>query len=424
MKKLPLLIALFFSVFVNACQQLPGQEGNCTNQTNQTNLTAPTALEAYWSSGGNGWPPRWIYAHGIKFTFDGGISGVQSFKLYERKPGEASFSLATAFNGPSLIEASCSGSIRSGLWSLYYHCPPEAGFPHWIASIDGQSSSYFPVGQYDFYLTSVDISGLESRQSSILTQYAVHRTTILSPIGPAPQVPLFRWTVAGNWPSYPAPYKIRVADNSVPGFFPYDPQVVYASAPAGSKVYDGEPLSTEHNYTAYIDGSNIINGIYYISMMANSTVFWIRNQTNETPSNASRICYNGNECGPGDYCLSSPLDNSFGICTYYPGDTSVSYPQCDDSYYPALPCQCGNVPMHAGACNHGIFYWPPILPGNSIGTPCTDDRQCSTPVCFLGFCSYSVQCTPQSPGYCYSESECSNAGGNWCQPGRCTSGPC
>ena len=131
-----------------------------------------------------------------------------------------------------------------------------------------------------------------------------------------------------------------------------------------------------------------------------------------TPANQTGLkglgagCTSGTQCSSG-YCVSAPLDNTIGNCTYYGGDRSINYSTCAQGYYPTTPCQCGGVAIHAGACNNGIFYWPPTQSGNAVGAYCTDgNTQCKTGICFFNLCSYAVKCSPQSPGYCANHEEC------------------
>ena len=135
-------------------------------------------------------------------------------------------------------------------------------------------------------------------------------------------------------------------------------------------------------------------------------------------------CTTGTQCNSG-YCVSMPLNNSIGTCTYYGGDRSINYSTCAQSYSPSFPCQCGGVAIYASACNSGIQYWPPTQSGGNVGAYCTDgNTQCKTGICFFNLCSYAVKCTTQTPGYCQTQSECISAGATWCPLTGCTAGTC
>jgi len=132
----------------------------------------------------------------------------------------------------------------------------------------------------------------------------------------------------------------------------------------------------------------------------------ILNQTNQTTLKGyAQTCTNGIECKSLLACISDPLDNNVGKCGWWGAYENVQ--QCSAAYYPSYPCMCGNITIYAGACNHGIFYYPPTLPGSSIGSSCTDGTtQCSTGICIFGLCSYAVRCSPSTPGYCHNHEEC------------------
>ena len=141
-------------------------------------------------------------------------------------------------------------------------------------------------------------------------------------------------------------------------------------------------------------------------MSTGSKVFSVSNQTtNQTVlKNYAAPCTNGIECKYLLACISDPLDNSVGKCGWWGAYENV--PQCSAGYSPSTPCMCGNTTIYAGACNHGIFYWPPTQAGKAVGSSCTDSSQCSTGICIFGKCSYAVRCHPQAPGYCHDHEEC------------------
>ena len=405
-----------------------------TNATNQTTLLAPYAIRAGWGITNDNTKKSSLFFHAINFGYNDPVPSA--FRVYLKKPGESVFSRTAEFknlSAPCLTITTTGGSILSTGWLIYRRCNGN----DWKIDSYWLPTTGYPQGVYRFYLAAVDGSGQESI-SPEFEMYNLQPLTVLSPTtaqSPVASAPTFQWTSPSGWPTSPASYFVSIYDDANFG----EPWIIHSklvSAPSSttaSYLYDGPALDPAKKYIVRIYGlyraatTTICPSCDYISMDASTQTFWISgNQTtNQTGSkNYGESCTTGTQCTSG-YCVSMPLNNSVGTCAYYGGDMSITYSTCAQGYYPSTPCQCGGVAIHAGACNNGIFYWPSTQSGSDVGAYCTDgNTQCKTGICFLNLCSYAVKCTSQTPGYCYTQTECTAAGATWCTNTGCTSGTC
>ena len=258
--------------------------------------TGTTHIGAVFGAGGTAPSYSGIYTLGLRFRYDAGsISSVQSFRVYQKKPGEATFTVVATFPNPAPLVNS-GGSIRSGTfgapnsWTLNYIASSLG--PFWEAQTSNtqslSSSSNFPVGEYSSYIVAVDSSGVESPPSATMKHVILDRTTILSPVGgQTASNPTFSWTTASGWPQNPS-YYIRAYDTSS---VVWSKNVsVSVSASTGSSVYDGPALDPGKTYTVYIDAPGLYyNNTPYTSMNDATQTFWNSAATATTTSTAQAI---------------------------------------------------------------------------------------------------------------------------------------
>lgn len=241
---------------------------------------------AYWS-GGSGTNP--LYSQYVRFGYTNGKpADVSVFKLYQKTPGETSFKAAGTFSG---ITETCGANFipTDSLWRLYFAC--GTSYRYWHAQLKSSyAASFFPVGEYDYYVAAVGGDGQEASITPILKQFALDRTKIVSPTEAQSPIafstPKFEWTVAQtNWPSgVSQPYfGISVYPEGSYSSVYYKGVYGKVGVPTASYVYDGAtPLDPAKKYIVNIQNygqttldSASLTKTSYISMLDAVTRFWI-----------------------------------------------------------------------------------------------------------------------------------------------------
>lgn len=240
---------------------------------------------AYWS-GGYGTNP--LYTQYVRFGYTNGKpADVSTFKLYQKNPGEASFKTVGTFSG---ITETCNTNFSpiDSLWRLYFACGTT--YRYWNAQLKtSYASTFFPLGEYDYYVTAIGSDGVEVSITPTLKQFALDRTKIVSPT--EAQSPIasstlkFEWTVAQtNWPSgVSQPYfAISVYPEGSNSYIYYKGAYGKVGVSIASYGYNGVQLDQTKKYianimnypTTVIDSASLTKSSY-ISMLDAVTRFWV-----------------------------------------------------------------------------------------------------------------------------------------------------
>ncbi|TSC67518.1 MAG: glycoside hydrolase family 48 [Parcubacteria group bacterium Gr01-1014_72] len=227
---------------------------------------------------GAGWPLA-VYVMSVRFNYDtANLPQVASFRTYQKKPGDAAFNLLDTFNNPSAA-SSCSTTVDgSNGWRLSYSCSAK----FWIVGmISTQTSSYFPVGDYEFYITAVSSSGAESVPSPTQKIVVKEPTAIVSPTesqSPVASPPQFRWTTGGSY-AYIVLYDEGVLTTSLNPLY-----YKVVSGGATSFTYDGSALDPSKKYVVIINSPGSVSrtsvgDITTTSFAQKVEKFWISTAT-------------------------------------------------------------------------------------------------------------------------------------------------
>ncbi len=252
--------------------------------TKELSIEVKPDTGAYWS-GGSGSSPT--YSQYVRFGYaNGKPADVTSFKLYQKKPGDAAFSAAGMFTG---VAETCgvNYSPADSLWSLYFNCGTT--YRYWQSSLKvASTSSAFPVGEYDYYVAAIGGDGAESAITPILKQFALERTTILSPTeaqSPVASTTLaFEWTVAlSGWPSGVSqmPFLVYVMPEGSYSYVYYKWVYSRVGAPTAATTYNGPELDSTKKYVANVAVNTTVFDsvafakVSYIAMMDATPRFWI-----------------------------------------------------------------------------------------------------------------------------------------------------
>ena len=246
-----------------------------------------------------------IYQLAMSFEDSSNASSVQSYRVYLKKPGETTYSLAATFNNPASILATsaggCTEKIKSNGWQLRY-CSNNG---YWQAFDQSGPATNYPIGEYSFYIAVTDASGNEVVTSSIAKNIVLDRTIGLSPVGQiSSTTPAFRWTVASGW-STNIIYALSIYDasNTLVWWkqFSVDKNVTEAEG-----IYAGPALVPGKTYAFYLWGEGQTAGNERaFTMSAGNQTFTVSQQ----PSSVTVISPNGGECRAGIFPItwSSPL---------------------------------------------------------------------------------------------------------------------
>ncbi|MBI2122007.1 MAG: peptidoglycan-binding protein [Candidatus Sungbacteria bacterium] len=239
-------------------------------------------IGAYWS-GGYGINP--LYTQYMRFGYTK-PADVTAFKLYQKIPGETSFKAVGTFSG---ISETCGANFSptDSLWRLYFAC--GTSYRYWQASLkNSYAASYFPVGEYDYYLTALGSGGAEVNITPVIKLFALDRTMIMSPTeaqSPTVAAPKFEWTVAQTgWPSGVTPaYYTMIFPEGSSSYVYYKWTYGKVGVPTASYVYDGttpfDPakkyIVNIQNYSQTVLDPASFTKISYISMLDAVSRFWI-----------------------------------------------------------------------------------------------------------------------------------------------------
>ena len=190
----------------------------------------------------------------ISFNYNGDTSTLAGFRLYEKKPGEGTFTRISEFT--NLLDVGgaiyrIAGNFKLGRvsgtngWLISRIIPGnQAGAPFYGTIAD------WPVGVYSYYIMAIDSQGGESAPSQTSNAHMMEPLTVLYPIAsqsPAPLIPTFRWTIPAGW-SGGSRFDIRLYDGTKEIWVGINPET------NDSKKYDGPALTEGKTYTIHIHG--------------------------------------------------------------------------------------------------------------------------------------------------------------------------
>ena len=153
-------------------------------------------------------------------------SKTTTFRLYQKRPTDASFSLVAEFTGIDSTNCSGTGGGQGkivGEWALMGS--PWSSCPYWSLARVKPGTTYagstgagsFPVSsyaiwEYNFYITAVNSSGVEGQPSLTAKQGLLDSTTIISPTSsqsPTSKTPIFhlsyfnyKWDISSKNPYF------------------------------------------------------------------------------------------------------------------------------------------------------------------------------------------------------------------------------
>ncbi len=212
-------------------------------------------LGARLQQGGDAVTGSWNKVHfDFSFMYEGDVSTLKAFRLYEKSPGASAFSQLIEFS--DLLAVTSSHSAVSGTWSL------SRLNTTWIISKRNASllttepvplyepTSTYLIGTHSYYVTAVDSSGSESVPSQTFNLNVLGPLQILDPVEDSTisLQPSFRWTVALGWPDNQPLYHISIYDGM---------KVVWSKMlmnKTGELNYDGPTLDPAQKYTLHIQG--------------------------------------------------------------------------------------------------------------------------------------------------------------------------
>lgn len=208
-------------------------------------------MSAYWNAYLS-WTGAMTYSPTFNFTYaTSTIPNLQSFKLYQKKPGETSKSLVATFSDLSRFATSpCTwNSLTSGIWYLYLNCY-SASF---TLSRSGGTLADFPAGTYEFEMTTVDKLGMESLPISTwkLVRLAIVVNSPTSAQSPVTSPQKLEWQIPSNWPTNAQrtfDLYVRLKSGApVKNYYYAGPYSEFEST--ASKTYDGPILDPTQTYT-------------------------------------------------------------------------------------------------------------------------------------------------------------------------------
>lgn len=222
--------------------------GACSTET-PIILPAPTGLKVGFGIGSG--VSNWVQAsESLSFNFDfGSLSSVSAFRLYQKKPQDSSFTLVAEFSSPSSLTP-CSAKRTQGTWYLVSTGPSCPGSAWHISRTSMYPVSSYALGDYLYYVTTVDASGTEGPASITGTSSLLE--TFVIQVESGSSTPTFSWAVASGWSRMPA-YWVIVAPSDGTGsqrmLTPF-----YTSGPVASKIYDGVALDPGREYSVWVYG--------------------------------------------------------------------------------------------------------------------------------------------------------------------------
>ncbi|MDO8523415.1 MAG: hypothetical protein Q7S12_04005 [bacterium] len=233
--------------------------GVISQQSFAAGVSAPTVVKSGYGlgaklrQGSDSLPGTWNHVNFVfTFIYEGDTSGLQAFRLYEKK-SSGGFVRVAEFN--NLIKVTSSRSAVSGTWAVS-RLNTTWTIIKWnqaLVTIEPvalyEPVSAYPPGAHSYYVTAVDASGNESAPSQTYNLNVLGSIAVLSPTMniPAALVPIFKWSSAG-WPDSQVLYTIKINDGQ---------STIWSKTQinqTGELAYDGASLNPAKKYILNIQG--------------------------------------------------------------------------------------------------------------------------------------------------------------------------
>lgn len=248
--------------------------GNVSEQSTAVSATtlsagppAPTNVQAVTTSGSQSDPPQMWYYLVFNYTLQ---STTQSFNIYRKRPTDASFVKYT-YSAQMPVNPSILPLPASNESNLYRR---ESNQWSWYTTLTGLAPDIVQ-GEYKFYVTAVDTSGVESIPSETKSFKLYAPPVITSPAEGSTVSAPFTITFSGD-PNAPSPtYSMALYKNTTGG------TVWSGPAPSTSFTYGGPALNPSDNPHRLVMWFS--SGIYDRSLFGTS-IFNISTTTSTTTS--------------------------------------------------------------------------------------------------------------------------------------------
>ncbi len=340
--------------------------------TTNVTTTSPSNIRAGWGITNDNTKKSSLFFYAINFNYADPVPSA--FRVYLKKPGESTFSLAAEFMD---LSKPCGTIVplTSG-WIIYRRCSP---IDSWKIDSSLLPTTSYPLGAYRFYLAAADASGKESA-SPEFEMYNLQPLTVQSPTSAQSPVvgnPTFQWSVSSGWPISTPSYSVSIYDDANFGeHLAVHRTSVNAptSSTTASYVYDGPALDPAKKYVARIYGlyraatTTICPSCDYISMDASTQTFWVLNQTATCSWTADGVCPSGCAVGSdadcctqaGKYVLIANLTDVCQQACYSNGYTAGTTPclGCSGTSDGACPNWCA-AGSDADCCSNAGKCWRP-----------------------------------------------------------------
>ncbi|MDP2692980.1 MAG: hypothetical protein Q8O88_05065 [bacterium] len=242
------------------CSGSASESQSCNTQAclDTVSLPAPTELRVGFAvgSGASNWV-KISESLNFKFDFDS-LSNVSTFRLYQKKPQDSSFNLVGEFSNPSGI-ITCSTKRTEGTWYLTSLGGGPTGCPGsgwYITRTSFQPISSYTVGDYLYYATAVDSSGIEGPATQTSISTLIGTFPIQTPVTFEPSDslnPTFRWQPASGWSEALSYWVIVAPSDGSSSQRMLTP--INSAGPDISKVYDAaSALIPGKQYSVWIYG--------------------------------------------------------------------------------------------------------------------------------------------------------------------------
>ncbi len=276
---------------------IPAGANYSTRVSDSSNASVAGESVPFWIVTGSGatwsaWSPNYIQQNLFAKYPSANLTNVTSFKVYQRKPGEATATLIASCPRQIYYTSYCTTLTAAfGLWYHYYD-----GWSQTLRFTDSFVSgtgllSNLPAGAYEYTITSVDSAGIESAPIATLKMHVMERITVTSPnVTQSPIASPFRieWSIPANWPA--AAERRFIASVSpkttTSSYYSYSFWYKYAGPfsgleTSGYRLYDGPALDPTVTYQASVLAAPGIldpatgNWTGYLGL-SNPSSFWVK----------------------------------------------------------------------------------------------------------------------------------------------------
>ncbi|MBI2515242.1 peptidoglycan-binding protein [Candidatus Wolfebacteria bacterium] len=218
----------------DAAGNVSAQSAPVSTATLPAGPPAPTNIQAVTTAGSQSQPPEMWYEVVFNYTLQ---STTQSFNVYRKRPTDASFVKYT-YSAQTPVNPSILPLPASGESNLYHR---DVNGWQWWTTLTGLAPDALQ-GEYKFYVTAVDTSGVESSPSQTKSFKLYAPPVIASPADGSTVSSPFSITVSGD-PSVTSPSYSMTLYKRTTG------DVAWSAWPAPSTnfTYTGQALSPNDN---------------------------------------------------------------------------------------------------------------------------------------------------------------------------------